>query len=333
MPEHLAARSYPWLGQYWEELVYRHRRAGLPHALMLTGRTGLGKGALAIQLAEWLLCQRALDTGLDQACGQCHSCQLWKAGNHPDVIACQPEEGSRQIRVDDVRKVNDFLHQTPQISQCQVVMLHPAEVLNTNAANALLKTLEEPSGESFILLQSERFGSVLPTIRSRCQRVDLKTPEMSHVIRWVMDQGFTEEQAGAALARVNGSPLQALAWLEKDMGRTHESWMQGLLAWTSGRSRLAELVEGWKKEELEEILHWLVHLCTDLMKLQLGADAPSIGDSTRQLSALKVLDKNSLLTVHDKAFENLSLIRSGISSINRQLLLESLMIDWREMYR
>lgn len=164
----------PWQQPVWDELVKRQQQQGLPHALMFTGIAGIGKHQLSRSVAQWLLCTEAETNDSPVACGQCHSCQLWQAGSHPDFMLCQPQDNSRQIRIDSIRQVNDFLAQTPQISRCQLVIIRPVEVMNTNAANALLKTLEEPAGESFLLLEAERFGSVLPTIRSRCQRLQLQ---------------------------------------------------------------------------------------------------------------------------------------------------------------
>merc|ERR1712000_6158 len=177
---------FPWQDKIWADITHRHSTSGLPHAMLFAGLEGIGKHELALHTAKWLLCR---SPGSSSACGQCHSCQLWDAGSHPDFLSCTPEDGSRQIRIEAIRRVNDFLAQTPQISQCQVVSLHPVEVMNPNAANALLKTLEEPAGESFLLLETERFGSVLPTIRSRCQRIVLNPPSAPESLSWLQQQG------------------------------------------------------------------------------------------------------------------------------------------------
>src|SRR5690554_6234173 len=94
------------------------------------------------------------------------------------MLLCEPEDNSKQIRVESICKVNDFLAHTSQISKSQVVIIRPIEVMNLNAANALLKTLEEPAGSSYLILEAERYGSVLPTIRSRCQRIMVPAPAM-----------------------------------------------------------------------------------------------------------------------------------------------------------
>lgn len=332
MAEHLAASAYPWLVQNWRDLVHRHQVVGLPHALMLTGASGLGKHALSSQVAEWLLCQLAITSGQTEPCGECHSCRLWVAGSHPDIVVCEPEEGSRQIRIDDVRKINDFVHQTPQISACQVVILRPAEVLNINAANALLKTLEEPTGESFILLESERFGSVLPTIRSRCQRVDIKSPPRQESLAWLAYKGYTEDTAIQALSASSFAPVAALEWLQSDQAGQRAQWSAQLIKWCTGQISLPDLMSSWKGVEPEILLQWLLSLSVDLARAQQGVTASSEPEAVSFLVGHRQLNQEHLFSLYDKIQENLIRLRSGASSINTTLLLESLMVDWRGLY-
>src|SRR5690554_7795190 len=96
----------PWLEPVWQGLIKRQVNGGLPHAIMFSGVRGIGKHYLALKLAQWLLCDQAQAKTLNEACGSCHSCNLWKAGSHPDMLLCEPEDNSKQIRVESIRKVN-----------------------------------------------------------------------------------------------------------------------------------------------------------------------------------------------------------------------------------
>lgn len=325
----------PWQHSVWEDLVKRQQTAGLPHALMFTGISGIGKHQLSLHTAEWLLCQRTATEALAQPCGTCHSCQLWRAGTHPDFMICQPEDSSRQIRIDSIRKVNEFLAQTPQISHCQVVILKPVEVMNTNAANALLKTLEEPAGESFLLLEAERFGSVLPTIRSRCQRLQLHAPVDAEASNWLQQQGVSQADAQSALRYNSGAPLAAKSWLEHDGGKQQEMWVSHFKQWTLGSAPLEQVVSVWNKLEIGDVIHWFNTALADALKAQLGVTAEALvyQQLLPELLSSAMLDSAKLITLQRKVQEVQGNLMSGVSHYNKQLLLESLLLDWHAAIR
>jgi len=138
----------PWQAELWRQLAGRTQHA---HAYLLHGPGGIGKRQLAEQLMALLLCQRPVDA---TACGECKACQLLAAHTHPDHYILEPEEVDKAIRVDQVRDLVGFVTQTAQLGGRKVILLEPAEAMNLNAANALLKSLEEPSGDTVLLHQS-----------------------------------------------------------------------------------------------------------------------------------------------------------------------------------
>lgn len=322
--------AFPWQQPVYNDLVRRRRSTGLPHALLLTGLAGIGKHELALYTAKWLLC---LQDG-DEPCGQCHSCQLWNAGTHPDFLLCQPEDGSRQIRIEAIRRVNDFLAQTPQISRCQVVNLRPVEVMNTNSANALLKTLEEPAGESYLLLETERFGSVLPTIRSRCQRIALNPPAADESLQWLAAQGYAAEQAEPALRLNHGAPLKAFSWLQGEQSDQQQRWLEQLQQWTQGTAPLQLIAEQWSKQlDLQDVMGWLYSFLSDCLKANMGiADDQLIyGPQVRATLGGAMPPAAKLITLHDRVKEILAALLSGAASYNKQLVIESLLLEWRDL--
>ncbi len=322
--------EFPWQQSVYTDLVRRRRNSGLPHALLLTGLAGIGKHELALYTAKWLLCLR----DGDEACGQCHSCLLWNAGTHPDFLLCQPEDGSRQIRIEAIRRVNDFLAQTPQISRCQVVSLRPVEVMNTNSANALLKTLEEPAGESYLLLETERFGSVLPTIRSRCQRITLNPPAADESLQWLAAQGYSAEQAEPALRLNHGAPLKALSWLRGEQSDQQQRWLEQLQQWTRGTAPLQLVAEQWSKQlDLQDVMGWLYSFLSDCLKANMGiADDQLIyGAQARAILGGAMPPAAKLITLHDRVKEILAALLSGAASYNKQLVIESLLLEWRDL--
>ena len=153
---------YPWQEQRWQQLLQQHREGRLPHALMFNGPPGCGKQQLAGQLVNHLLCN---SPGEGKACGQCKGCQLLKAGSHPDALMIEPDEPGKAIKIDQIRHAAGFVAQTAQMGGYKGIIIAPAESLNINSANALLKILEEPGAKTVFVLVSSQPGRVTPTVR------------------------------------------------------------------------------------------------------------------------------------------------------------------------
>jgi DNA polymerase-3 subunit delta' len=202
-------------------------RDRLPHALLLSGPRGIGKLALARAFAESLLCEHPLPS--QAACGSCLACGWLAQGNHPDFRWVRPEalakeqggndgtnesgEGgkkkqpSRQIVIDQIRALDDFLHVGTHRQGMRVILLDPAEAMNRNTANSLLKSLEEPAPSTLFLLVSDEPERLLPTIRSRCQQLPVPLPEADRARAWLSENGVGDAARWLSLA--GGAPLLA----------------------------------------------------------------------------------------------------------------------------
>ncbi|HSD61115.1 MAG TPA: DNA polymerase III subunit delta', partial [Burkholderiales bacterium] len=214
---------FTWQAEVWGQLLSRRRT--LPHALLFRGKQGTGKAGFARALAQALLCEAP--RGL-VACGACASCVWFCQGTHPDFRSVEPEaiagekleaeEGGerkpgerrarQQITVDQVRELADFVNVTSHRQGFKVVLVHPAESLNIHAANALLKTLEEPPPGTLFLLVSHRPRRVLPTILSRCEQVAMPLPTPEQAEHWLREHGVA--QPAVPLAEAGFAPVAAL---------------------------------------------------------------------------------------------------------------------------
>ena len=216
--------------EVWKALNARRER--LPHALLLTGQRGIGKFDLARRFAESLLCEQPLPT--HEACGQCLACGWLAQGNHPDFRLLQPEafadetpesaseatkkkQASKQITIDQVRALDDFLHVGTHRHGHRVVLVNPAEAMNRATANSLLKSLEEPTQGSIFILVTSEFERLLPTIRRRCQVLPVPVPPTERSLAWLRAAGVGDGEQWLALA--GGSPLFATS-LEASEERT-----------------------------------------------------------------------------------------------------------------
>lgn len=237
----------PWQAALWQQVVALRERQ--PHALLLHGSRGIGKRHFAQALAQSLLCE-APDAGRPQglACGRCAGCQLLAADNHPDLRWLMPdidlrqrsgdgdetEPGadadeapeaaaepagkgaklSREIRIDQVRAIGEFLAVAAHRGRRRVVLLAPAEALNAAAGNALLKILEEPPGGALFIAVTDELDAVLPTVRSRCVLLRAPTPDTRSALAWLRERGVAD--AEERLAESGGAPLDLMA--EDDKG-------------------------------------------------------------------------------------------------------------------
>jgi len=180
---------YPWLETYRQTIATALAQGRLPHALLLTGLQGVGKGVLAEAIAGQLLCPAAtLETG---PCGHCDACAQLNAGSHPDYLRIQPEEDSSVIKVDQIRLLAEKLSFSSHQGGYKVAVLNPAGNMNINAANSLLKTLEEPSDNTVLLLICERPSQLPATVRSRCQQIRVEVPGQDVALQWLAGQGIS----------------------------------------------------------------------------------------------------------------------------------------------
>src|ERR1700690_1614174 len=219
----MSINYFPWQEDVWNRIIGMNDR--LPHALLFHGRTGIGKLHLAQVLAQSLLCEHRSKLGL--ACGTCPACAWFASNNHPDFRLVQPEalapaqddtdagEGgddgkkkpSKQIKIEQIRELSDFLNVGSHRNGYRVVLIHPAESMNPGAANALLKSLEEPSSGVVFLLVSHQPSKLLATVRSRCHALALSLPPRELSLPWLQEQG--SKVPPASLAFAGDAPLEA----------------------------------------------------------------------------------------------------------------------------
>jgi DNA polymerase-3 subunit delta' len=266
--------------ELWLELSTARRGGRVAHAWLFAGATGLGQRALAEAFRDALLC-RETDPGSAHACGRCRSCVLLQAGTHPDALTVTPPPDKRTIGIDAVRELSERLALRPQHAAYQVVLLDPVEALTSAAANALLKTLEEPSAGSVLLLVSTQLERLLPTVRSRCQVRILRHPPPARAAAWLKAQQPTVEPAAidAALAAHGGAPLAALEALRCG---TDGDWVQlrtDVDAYRAGRLPLPQLVARWRGRS-----DWVLARLPALL-----ADRGFYPDDRRRVAALRLL--------------------------------------------
>lgn len=305
----------PWQAEQWQRVLKQHKLQQLPHALLLAGPPATGKRRFADALMSMLLCLQVDANGF--ACGQCRSCLLRAAGTHPDSQWVAPEEPGKMIKIDQVRAVVDFVAQTSQQGGRKVVVVEPAEAMNRNAANALLKTLEEPSGAAFLILIADAPGRLLPTIRSRCQRIDFPTPPPAAVRAWLSPRASDAAALDAAIGEAGGRPLLAsllLGGAESEQRGELSGQLDAVLA---GKVSVPALAERWQQLSWLELLEWLSTRVSNAVRTKLGG-APALDGAVTRLAAA---DAEALFALSDHLRERINQTRNG-GNPNTQLAIE-----------
>lgn len=251
---------YFWQQDLWQRFCQQQQQQRLPHALLLLGVSGLGKQQFANAIVANVLC-----TSLQadhSPCGQCHSCQLLSAGNHPDHIEIMPEEQGKQIKIDQIRNLKDKQQLTSSVARWKTIIISPADSMNVNAGNSLLKLLEEPQHNTLLLLVTDKAEKLPITIRSRCQSYYFASPTRAHALMWLAEQGIDKQGSDIEkiLGVANGAPLKALKMLNEGTSEQCQQLERDFNLMLSGQVNPITLAASWKEYNLNQVLHYLQSL-------------------------------------------------------------------------
>ena len=312
----------PWQSAVLDSALQALAQDRLGHALLLCGPPKMGKTLVAERLAKRLLCSSpSADSG---ACGQCRSCRLFEAGTHADIQRVSFELNDKgdklktEISVDQIRRLGQWFSLTPQFGQVQVAVIAPAEAMNAAAANALLKTLEEPMSGRYLLLVTEHPGRLPTTVRSRCQRLEFRFPDPEVARRWLHERGVAEAEASAALDAARGHPGLAADWLENGGIQLRREVLSDLNEVASGRISPVAVAQRWLADDMAELrLRFAADLALDAGKRQRsGAAAPG--------GVARIADW----------FDAISRCRTQLRApLRHDLVLAGLLHEWGNMFR
>lgn len=332
----LDAALYPWLTEPWQRLQgYRYAQR-IPQALLIVGRQGVGKRQLAEAFAALLLCQQ---TGLansehtiSAACGICPSCHLLAAETHPDYLLAQPAEPGKGIAIDTVRQLIDKLSLKPQYSGYRVVLIDSAHALNTAAANALLKVLEEPPQYTVMLLISAMPSRIPATLVSRCQWLSVAPPPRKMALAWLLaqDSGLA---ADAALAAASNAPLKALDLARSGLLEQRQYLFNLWLGLVQNRLEPIQAAEKLVNVPLDALIDWLyswagdVFKLTQLAKLECLVNADHLAQLQTAARFLESAQINGFVDTLQRCKRQLTIN----PQLNRQLLIEEILIAWQRL--
>jgi DNA polymerase-3 subunit delta' len=312
-----------WLAPQLQALRQARAQSRLPHALLIQDAPGAGGEQLALLAAQVALCRAA-----DYPCGRCPDCQRVQAGSHPDLWRVAPEDDSRQIKVDQVRALNESLALSAHGRSASVAIIHPADLLNTNAANALLKTLEEPRPGVLIVLVTAVTARLPATVLSRCQRLQVRPPARAECVAWLTRQrGVADWEA--VLDVLGDAPLLALAADPEEIlalrAETHAQ-LEGALA---GSIDPAAAAERWAEADSYELR---LRCAENWVTRRLMAGLAATGELAELHTAAHLPARDSFMNIRslvrlmDALYE---LRRLAATTINKALSVEQLLWQLR----
>jgi DNA polymerase-3 subunit delta' len=341
---------YPWQFSAWQQLA--RLREFMPHAILFYGPEGIGKTTFVERFAQSLLCETPAVDG--QPCDRCVSCGWFAQYSHPDYRRIRPEildEGadtedddtaqtadvkkssgkaakapSKEIKIDQVRALADFMNISTHRQGKRVIALYPAEALNTAAANSLLKTLEEPAPDTVFLLISNGIDRLLPTILSRCRKIALTVPSREEALRWLQAQGI--DDADIWLSEQGGAPLTAHSLARSGSRETMDALLSHLAQPTiDGALKTAEKLQ---KVPTLELVAWLQRWLYDLFSVKLSGRIRYYPRYRKELAALAGrAETGALLNALKQANDRRAIAQHPLSP---KLFIEDMLLDYSTIF-
>jgi len=308
----MTVEPHPWQGAQWQQIAKLEALDRLPHGLLFAGPGEIGKRDFALAVAKFLLCLSPVE---GKPCHKCKTCQLFDAHSHPDFYLVEPEDTGKAIKVDQVRALAEFSAKTASMGGRRVITLCPAEAMNINAANALLKTLEEPGRGVVILLVSHQPSRLLATIRSRCRLFPFATPSEAEVLAWLRTRTSEDADLPQVMALSGGRPLRALRLLDSELGSQRQEFQRALAGFEDNQIQVTDAAKVLQGLAKTDALEWFQYRVYGRIKTSVTAE------NTAAPLLFRFLDK-------------LSLARQRLLSTanpNPQLVWEEVLMDWKSV--
>lgn len=336
----------PWQQHSWQQL--QAMAAKMPHAILFHGAEGVGKVAFVTAFAKSLLCESRAGDG--HACGACVSCGWFDQYNHPDFRRIRPEiledspgaddagddeasgkgaakkAPSKDIKIDQVRALSAFMNVSTHRSGKRIVLLYPAENLTTEAANAILKTLEEPPPDTVFLLVTHHVDDLLPTILSRCRLFALPLPGKDAALAWLQQQGVAD--ADMWLAGQGGAPLAALAASQGDSSEATDALLQHLVR--PDVDSALKTADKLQKNMMADVVGWHQRWLYDLFSYKLSGVVRYYPRYQKEIAALSSRLDAAVIA---KALKSVNERRAVADHpLSPKLALESMLLDYSQMF-
>jgi len=324
---------YPWLDTPWRELQEKWVSDTLGHAYLISGPSGLGKQKMSESLAATILCEAA--ELADRPCRRCRGCALFESNNHPDLKRLNPENGSKNIAVEQVRELTEFYRLKSHYLGYKIGLVHPADLMNAAAANAILKTLEEPPPLALLILVSDRPGLLPQTVTSRCHNINVQIPSWGQTEKWLAAElrGRKEWAVFEELTLI-GAPLDVLRQIETEAGTLLNDVIDALDAVAAKRNDAYDTASSFNSVEILSFIEALEAIIQSLVFLDVGHRVTRLKLPENRFQQLERISKNLNVKCLFYFLDEIRDVRSLLlrsNQLRRNEIIESLWCGWQKI--
>lgn len=321
---------YPWQNKQWQQLQQTRQNNSLPHALLFAGLRGTGKAHFAECFMRLQLCQHSGPVYHSEC--ECHSCRLVNGKSHPNILRIEPEKDGGVIKIDQIRNVTEFIQQTSLQGEYRFVVINPANNMNVNAANSLLKTLEEPASGAITILIAEQASHLPATVVSRCQQIYFPAPETNIALQWLTHKLPDTKNLKLILRLANGAPLAAMQLVQANILAARENLLEILYTLSQMQADPLKSAANMQDMDLVHILDFTLSFIMDLSRYHLTDDVNEVTNQDFIQPLIDLRQRTSLQKIIQYLDYLLRLRgqqQNGIN-LNKQLMLEGIFIRWME---
>ncbi|MEE9328203.1 MAG: DNA polymerase III subunit delta' [Cocleimonas sp.] len=329
-------QNYPWHQESWDYFVKAHDKNHLPHALLIVGENGIGKLDFANRLVKSLLCITAHENSVNDsvdnkrkydACNHCKACKTYESQANPDYLNIDLLEDKQQIGIDQVRQLSTFLSLSRSFNSYRVVLLNQVERMNLNAANSLLKSLEEPTNNTVIILLTSQLNRLLPTMKSRCQILKLPTPIKAVAQEWIQHHSPEINNPEELLDMAYGKPLAALK-IDAEEIQSRKKLSKDLIGLINNKESITAVAKTWEKYNSELLLNWQITWVQDFIKQSIQDKPLNNSEEKQTLTLLELSQLKSVAQLWQIYHELIKQKRYIHTSVNPLMFVENMLMLW-----
>ena len=319
MPEFL-----PWFTQYLERLDVKL----LHHAFLIGGKEGVGKKEFSLLLSQLILCKEKNEF---VPCNACQACKLFLSSNHPDFYTIKIEDDKKKISINQIKELQTKFYESSFLGGNKIFLVELAEFLSNDAADSLLKILEEPPDNTYFIITSHRTKQLSATIRSRCSEVFIGTPTDQEIEDWLRQENTSHENLKLALNLALGRPLKIKELLDDNILDSRNNFINEISQLVKQGKNIISLSEEWPKDQKVLIfkLEWMSNLMMDAIRYQMTGDEKEIEIDTSAISMYlgEKIEFNILFDLLTETNNLWSLFTDG-TNLKADYQLQSLFINW-----
>ena len=315
----------PWQRAQWNQLIHSKAVGRLPHALLCSGPAGLGKAQFAECAAQALLCSTPAPDGMP--CYHCRSCRLFLAGSHPDYNRVAPSATGKTITIEQVRELHTFLQHTSQFGGAKIALLAPSERLTLNAANSLLKMLEEPPLGSVLILVTAMPFQLPATVRSRCQQLVFQVPAPTLARDWLTGRVEKTAPLELLLQLSDGAPLLAERYSQNGAIAHRATLLVAFQDVIKGTADPVQTAALWLQADVAENFRWLISWHRDMIRLKMMANPPWLSNPDFRVVLQQLADKWPAALLFQRLDSAIQLRALCATQVNLQLMVEAFLGD------